>query len=138
MTLSPEYFWPTRCSLQQLWLIQPFLVLLPQTQKICSIAHLRKKCKTIKKLLKLSTAEREVIEKDVANQVVKKGKEPVLLDDVINEMINTDKTVIADIWVSKEENCFPMIQSGSAHNEMVLSKDQKQDKLSAEKGKILV
>jgi len=40
--------------------------------------------------------------------------------------------------VSKEENCFPMIQSGSAHNEMVLSKDQKQDEISAEKGKILV
>ena len=45
---------------------------------------------TIKKLAKeaaveLSTAEREVIEKDVANQVVKKGKEPVLLEDVINE-----------------------------------------------------
>ena len=56
----------------------------------------------------------------------------------IHEMIHTDKTVIADIWVSKEENCFQMIQSGSAHNEMVLSKDQKQDKLSAEKGKILV
>ena len=67
-----------------------------------------------------------------------RAKKPEELDDVINEMINTDKTVIADIWVSKEENCFPMIQSGSAHNEMVLSKDQKQDKLSAEKGKILV
>ena len=67
-----------------------------------------------------------------------RAKKPEELDDVIKEMINTDKTVIADIWVSKEENCFPMIQSGSAHNEMVLSKDQKQDKLSAEKGKILV
>ncbi len=60
------------------------------------------------------------------------------LDDVIMEMIETDKTVIADIWVKKEENCFPMIQSGSAHNEMLLSKDQAQDKKSAEKGKILV
>ena len=60
------------------------------------------------------------------------------LDDVIEEMINSDKTVIADIWVDKEENCFPMIQSGSAHNEMLLSKDQEQDKKSAEKGKILV
>jgi acetolactate synthase-1/2/3 large subunit len=67
-----------------------------------------------------------------------RAKKPEELDDVINEMINTDKTVIADIWVSKEENCFPMIQSGSAHNEMVLSKDQKQDESSAEKGKILV
>ena len=46
--------------------------------------------------------------------------------------------VIADICVDKEENCFPMIQSGSAHNEMVLSKEQKQDTKSAEKGKILV
>ena len=60
------------------------------------------------------------------------------IDDVINEMINTDKTVIADIWVNKEENCFPMIQSGSAHNEMLLNKQQKQDNASAEKGKILV
>ena len=31
-----------------------------------------------------------------------------------------------------------MIQSGSAHNEMVLSKDQKQDREDAEKGKVLV
>ena len=60
------------------------------------------------------------------------------LDDVITKMIETKNTVIADIWVTKEENCFPMIQSGSAHNEMMLSKDQKQDKKSAEKGKILV
>ena len=60
------------------------------------------------------------------------------LDDVIKLMIETKETVIADIWVTKEENCFPMIQSGSAHNEMLLSKDQKQDKKSAEKGKILV
>ena len=60
------------------------------------------------------------------------------LDGVITEMIENNNTVIADIWVTKEENCFPMIQSGSAHNEMLLSKDQKQDKKSAEKGKILV
>ncbi len=60
------------------------------------------------------------------------------LDSVIEEMIASDKTVIADIWVDKEENCFPMIQSGSAHNEMLLNKYQKQDKKSAEKGKMLV
>ena len=67
-----------------------------------------------------------------------RAKKPEELDDVINEMINIDKTVIADIWVSKEENCFPMIQSGSAHNEMLLNKYQKQDETSAEKGKVLV
>ena len=60
------------------------------------------------------------------------------LDDVINEMIESDKTVIADIWVDKEENCFPMIQSGSPHNEMLLNKNQKQNAKSAEKGKVLV
>ena len=60
------------------------------------------------------------------------------VDDVIKEMINIDGPVIADICVDKEENCFPMIQSGSAHNEMVLNKEQKQDAKSAEKGKVLV
>ncbi len=60
------------------------------------------------------------------------------LDEVIKEMIESDTTVIADIWVNKEENCFPMIQSGSAHNEMLLNNEQKQDTKSAEKGKILV
>jgi acetolactate synthase-1/2/3 large subunit len=59
------------------------------------------------------------------------------LDQVIKEMIESDTTVIADIMVDKEENCFPMIQSGSAHNEMLLNKNQKQDKLSSEKGKVL-
>ena len=56
----------------------------------------------------------------------------------IKEMIEIDGPVIADICVDKEENCFPMIQSGSAHNEMVLNKGQKQDAKSAEKGKVLV
>ena len=60
------------------------------------------------------------------------------LDTVIEEMISNDKTVIADIWVDNDENCFPMIQSGSAHNEMLLNKNQTQDKKSAEKGKVLV
>jgi len=60
------------------------------------------------------------------------------LDNVIETMIKSDKTVIADIWVENDENCFPMIQSGSAHNEMLLSKNQTQDKKSAEKGKVLV
>ena len=60
------------------------------------------------------------------------------LDETIKTMISSDKTVIADIWVDNDENCFPMIQSGSAHNEMLLNKDQTQDKQSAEKGKVLV
>jgi len=72
------------------------------------------------------------------NAVGLRAKNVDELDQVILEMIESDKTVIADIWIDKEENCFPMIQSGSAHNEMLLNKNQKQDQLSAEKGKALV
>ena len=45
------------------------------------------------------------------------------LEATINEMININGPVIADIRVEKEENCFPMIPSGAAHNEMILSSD---------------
>ena len=47
------------------------------------------------------------------------------LEATIDEMINTNGPVIADIRVEKEENCFPMIPSGAAHNEMILSSDDK-------------
>ncbi|MGC1577370.1 MAG: acetolactate synthase 3 large subunit [Beijerinckiaceae bacterium] len=46
--------------------------------------------------------------------------DPAKLDDVIAEMIGTPGPVIVDCVVSKEENCFPMIPSGKAHNEMLL------------------
>jgi acetolactate synthase-1/2/3 large subunit len=46
------------------------------------------------------------------------------LDDVIREMIAVDRPVIADIVVDQKENCFPMIPSGAAHNEMILGKAQ--------------
>jgi acetolactate synthase-1/2/3 large subunit len=42
------------------------------------------------------------------------------VDDVIREMLATDRAVIADIAVDPKENCFPMIPSGAAHNEMIL------------------
>jgi acetolactate synthase-1/2/3 large subunit len=42
------------------------------------------------------------------------------LDDVIREMLATPGPVIADICVDQKENCFPMIPSGAAHNEMIL------------------
>ncbi len=47
------------------------------------------------------------------------------LDPTIDEMINTKGPVIADIRVEKEENCFPMIPSGAAHNEMILGSEDK-------------
>jgi len=45
--------------------------------------------------------------------------------------------MILDCVVDKEENCFPMIPSGKAHNEMILSSEQKREEIS-EEGKMLV
>ena len=42
------------------------------------------------------------------------------LDSVIDAMLETEGFFLADIRVAKEENCFPMIPSGAAHNEMIL------------------
>ena len=46
--------------------------------------------------------------------------DPADLDDAIMEMIQHDGPVIFDCLVEKHENCFPMIPSGKAHNEMLL------------------
>ena len=48
---------------------------------------------------------------------------PDELDDVIEKMLKTDKVTIVDVRVCQSENCFPMIPSGKAHNEMILSAD---------------
>ncbi|MHA3977302.1 acetolactate synthase 3 large subunit [Halovulum sp. GXIMD14794] len=45
---------------------------------------------------------------------------PADLDDAIQEMLDYDGPVIFDCVVEKHENCFPMIPSGKAHNEMLL------------------
>ena len=42
------------------------------------------------------------------------------LDAVIAEMLAHPGPVIADICVDEKENCFPMIPSGAAHNQMIL------------------
>ncbi len=47
--------------------------------------------------------------------------DPTQLDDAIREMIAVDRPVIFDCCVDKTENCFPMIPSGKAHNEMILN-----------------
>ena len=67
-----------------------------------------------------------------------RAKTPDELDDKIIEMINTDRPVIFDCMVDKEENCFPMIPSGKPHNQMLLGpKDQKENK-TTKKGRTLV
>ncbi|WP_275592318.1 MULTISPECIES: acetolactate synthase 3 large subunit [unclassified Aquamicrobium] len=45
---------------------------------------------------------------------------PDELDDAIREMISVKKPVIFDCRVATLANCFPMIPSGKAHNEMLL------------------
>ncbi len=45
---------------------------------------------------------------------------PSELDDKIREMIEVRKPVIFDCRVAALANCFPMIPSGKAHNEMLL------------------
>ena len=47
--------------------------------------------------------------------------EPGDLDHMIREMVAVDKPVVFDCRVDKAENCFPMIPSGKAHNEMLLN-----------------
>mgnify|MGYP006873850682 CR=1 FL=1 len=46
--------------------------------------------------------------------------QPGDLDDAIQEMIDVKKPVIFDCRVANLANCFPMIPSGKAHNEMLL------------------
>jgi acetolactate synthase-1/2/3 large subunit len=60
------------------------------------------------------------------------------LDGVIAEMLAAPGPVIADICVAKEENCFPMIPSGAAHNEMLLGPADQAEKPISEEGMVLV
>ena len=55
----------------------------------------------------------------------------------IDEMLSVNKPVIFDCVVDKEENCYPMIPSGKAHNQMLLGKQDEDDTIS-EEGKTLV
>ncbi|SFM19976.1 acetolactate synthase 3 large subunit [Methylobacterium pseudosasicola] len=48
-------------------------------------------------------------------------EKPGDLDGAIAEMLAYDGPVLFDCIVDKTENCFPMIPSGKAHNEMLLS-----------------
>ena len=64
---------------------------------------------------------------------------PDEVDGVIKEMIKVDKPVIVDVVVDQTENCFPMIPSGAAHNEMLLGpQDKKSEGPVSEEGMVLV
>ena len=63
--------------------------------------------------------------------------DPADLDEAIMEMLRYDGPVIFDCLVEKHENCFPMIPSGKAHNEMMLGDADTQGAIGA-KGAVLV
>ena len=68
-------------------------------------------------------------------------EKPSELDDAIKEMIKVKKPVIFDCRVEKMANCFPMIPSGEAHNEMLLGDVAEEGDIKdaiSEKGKVLV
>jgi acetolactate synthase-1/2/3 large subunit len=66
-------------------------------------------------------------------------EKPGDLDAAIKEMIAVDKPVLFDCVVDQKENCFPMIPSGKAHNEMILGDSGVSlDDAITEEGKMLV
>ncbi|MGB8312976.1 MAG: acetolactate synthase 3 large subunit [Aestuariivirga sp.] len=52
-----------------------------------------------------------------------RAEKPAELDGKIREMIKTPHPVLFDCRVAALANCFPMIPSGKAHNEMLLGED---------------
>lgn len=67
-----------------------------------------------------------------------RAETPGELDGAIKKMVATDGPVIFDCVVTKEENCFPMIPSGAAHNDMLLADDQGLEIEVSDEGKALV
>ena len=64
--------------------------------------------------------------------------QPDQVDDVIKQMLETPGPVIVDMVVSKEENCFPMIPGGAAHNEILLGVKEREEQTQSEDGMVLV
>jgi acetolactate synthase I/II/III large subunit len=68
-----------------------------------------------------------------------RAEKPDDVDRVITEMLAVDRPVIVDVMVDQLENCFPMIPSGAAHNEMLLGpEDRQQQGPVSEEGMVLV
>ncbi|HZV21451.1 MAG TPA: acetolactate synthase 3 large subunit, partial [Hyphomicrobiales bacterium] len=70
-----------------------------------------------------------------------RAEKPDELDDLIMKMLDTPGPVIFDCRVSKTANCFPMIASGEAHNNMILGDEVAAEDIgfqATEEGKVLV
>ena len=76
---------------------------------------------------------------DAFGAVGLRAEKPEDVDRVIAEMLAVDRPVLVDVIVDPTENCFPMIPSGAAHNEMLLGPaDQKMGGPVSEEGMVLV
>jgi len=67
-----------------------------------------------------------------------RAKKPEELDEKIIQMLSVNKPVIFDCVVDKTENCYPMIPSGKAHNQMLLGPEEEEEKKISDEGKVLV
>jgi len=68
-------------------------------------------------------------------------EKPHQLDDAIEEMIRVKQPVIFDCRVAALANCFPMIPSGKAHNDMLLGAEVPEVEIEdaiGDEGKVLV
>ena len=75
---------------------------------------------------------------DAFGAVGRRVEDPAELDDAIAWMLAEPGAVILDIAVDPKENCFPMIPSGAAHNEMLLGPQDEAKKPVSEEGMVLV
>jgi len=66
-----------------------------------------------------------------------RASKPDELDAKITEMISVKRPVLFDCRVDPHENCYPMIPSGAAHDEMILSDAEEEPEVS-EEGKMMV
>jgi acetolactate synthase-1/2/3 large subunit len=75
---------------------------------------------------------------DAFGAVGRRIERPEEVDDAIREMIETPRAFVLDVVVDQVENCFPMIPSGAAHNEMLLGPEDKAERPVSEEGMVLV
>jgi acetolactate synthase I/II/III large subunit len=75
---------------------------------------------------------------DAFGAVGRRVERPDEVDDAIREMIETPRAFVLDVVVDQTENCFPMIPSGAAHNEMLLGPADKAEQPVSEEGMVLV
>lgn len=63
---------------------------------------------------------------------------PKDMDKAIKQALSHRGPVLLDVWVDRNENVYPMIPAGAAHNEMQLGPDDTKNKPNNEEGMVLV